>query len=150
MTFCESDEDIVVGDEGLYGRHYFDSSNSQRTSNMIPNIADVFKSISTPHLHSEIASFSVAENNIEFSKETYLSQGKMMLSSNILVENGSKNCVLDKEDSRERYWSCQDFQKVALSWMTKIDKKMSSLSRCGGNTPYKSAFAFGKLLKRLF
>ncbi|XP_065655576.1 uncharacterized protein LOC136081713 isoform X2 [Hydra vulgaris] len=146
MTFCESDEDIVVGDEGLYGRHYFDSSNSQRTSNMIPNIADVFKSILTPHLHSEIASFSVAENNIDFSKEADLSQRKMMLSSNILVENGSKNCVLDKEDNRERYLSCQDFQKVALSWMAKIDKKMSSLSRCGGNTPYKSAFAFGKLL----
>ncbi|XP_065661135.1 uncharacterized protein LOC136084647 [Hydra vulgaris] len=28
MTFCESDEDIVVGDEELYGRYYFDSSNS--------------------------------------------------------------------------------------------------------------------------
>ncbi|XP_065650600.1 uncharacterized protein LOC136078735 [Hydra vulgaris] len=70
----------------------------------------------------------------------------MMLSSNILVEKSSKNCVLDKEDSRERYLSCQDFQKVALSWMAKIDKKMSSLSRCGGNTSYKSAFAFGKLL----
>ncbi|XP_065674821.1 uncharacterized protein LOC136091325 isoform X3 [Hydra vulgaris] len=32
----------------------------------------------------------------------------MMLSSNILVENGSKNCVLDKEDSKERHLSCQD------------------------------------------
>ncbi|XP_065657417.1 uncharacterized protein LOC136082343 [Hydra vulgaris] len=70
----------------------------------------------------------------------------MMFSSNILVENGSKNCVLDKEDNRERHLSCQDFQKVALSWMAKIDKKMSSLSRCGGNTPFKLAFAFGKLL----
>ncbi|XP_065643526.1 uncharacterized protein LOC136075132 [Hydra vulgaris] len=28
MTFCESDDDIVVGDEELYGRYYFDSSNS--------------------------------------------------------------------------------------------------------------------------
>ncbi|XP_065646287.1 uncharacterized protein LOC136076769 isoform X1 [Hydra vulgaris] len=196
MKFCESDEDNVVGDEELYGRHYFDSSNSQRTSNMISNIADVFKSISTPHLHSEIASFSVADNNIDFSKETNLSQGKMMLSSNMLVENGFKNCVLNKEDSRETHLSCQDFQKVALSWMAKIDKKidklflqqststvsasslstepifercltksdvglleekvkasnvfksrvMNSLSRCGGNTPYKSAFAIGKLL----
>ncbi|XP_065667432.1 uncharacterized protein LOC136087811 isoform X2 [Hydra vulgaris] len=78
MTFSESDKDIVVGDEELYRRYYFDSSNSQRTSNVILNIAD--------------------------------------------------------------------FQNVALSWMAKIDKKMSSLSRCGGNTPYKSAFAFGKLL----
>ncbi|XP_065640636.1 uncharacterized protein LOC124805994 isoform X2 [Hydra vulgaris] len=100
MAFCESDEDIVVSDEELYGRHYLKSSNSQRICNIIPNIADVLKSISTPHLHSEIASFSVAKNNIEFSKETNLSQEKMMLSSNILIENGSKS-VLGKEDSRE-------------------------------------------------
>ncbi|XP_065675159.1 uncharacterized protein LOC136091472 [Hydra vulgaris] len=64
----------------------------------------------------------------------------MMLSSNILVENGSKNCVLDKEDSRERHLSCQDFQKVALSWMAKIDKKMSSLSRCGGSEDAGACF----------
>ncbi|XP_065656904.1 uncharacterized protein LOC136092133 [Hydra vulgaris] len=28
MAFSESDEDIVVGDEELYRRYYFDSSNS--------------------------------------------------------------------------------------------------------------------------
>ncbi|XP_065670363.1 uncharacterized protein LOC136088979 isoform X4 [Hydra vulgaris] len=44
ITFCVSDEDIVIGDEELYRRHYFDPSNSQRTSNVIPNIAEYSKS----------------------------------------------------------------------------------------------------------
>ncbi|XP_065666631.1 uncharacterized protein LOC136087537 isoform X1 [Hydra vulgaris] len=41
MTFSESDEDILVGGEELYRIYYFNSLNSQRTSNVILNIAGI-------------------------------------------------------------------------------------------------------------
>ncbi|XP_065681309.1 uncharacterized protein LOC124817058 isoform X3 [Hydra vulgaris] len=86
MTFCESDEDIVVSDEEQHGRYYLKNSNGQSISNVILNIAEVLKSLTTPHIKSEVASFSVAVNNIDFAKETNVFEEKSKLFSNILVD----------------------------------------------------------------
>ncbi|XP_065676300.1 uncharacterized protein LOC136092307 [Hydra vulgaris] len=199
MAFWDSDEDVEVSDKELkeYKRHHLTSSDNQSRMNLISKISEILKPISTPCLKSEATNYPVAENTIDFLKANNGITSKLKLSSSELIENGAKIFCSEEEDRKQKQLSSQDFQKVVLNWMAKIDKKidmllqqqattgistpspvpsdtifercltksdvdlleekvkannvfkgrvLNVLSRSGGCSAYKSAFAIGKLL----
>ncbi|XP_065675557.1 uncharacterized protein LOC136091773 [Hydra vulgaris] len=87
MTFSESDKDIVVGDEELYRRYYFDSSNSQRTSNVILNIAE--KLLLKSHHDKMVEESPIIQDLVDSGNESKSTQSTNSIDSSQITNNSS-------------------------------------------------------------